>query len=76
MSHSREAAGQTGPDPLALTDTVIAPNGSPHKTTRHPPEYGSPETKHRRYYARNRALVRARQKIAHQKRRDSRSETP
>lgn len=43
---------------------VIAPNGSPHKTTHYPRTCGDNMSKHQRYYARNRELVCARQREA------------
>lgn len=43
---------------------IIAPNGSPHKTTHYPRTSGDNMSKHQRYYARNRELVCARQREA------------
>jgi len=55
---------------ILTPDTVVfAENGSPHKRDRCEPVFKSPESKHRRYYERNRELVRERQRIAHHRRR-------
>ncbi|AOX18572.1 hypothetical protein A0U89_14890 (plasmid) [Kozakia baliensis] len=54
---------------LTPDQVVFAENGSPHKRDRCEPVFQSKESKHRRYYERNRELVRERQRIAHSKRR-------
>ncbi|ARW49333.1 hypothetical protein NBRC3280_3138 [Acetobacter pasteurianus NBRC 3280] len=50
--------------PVETENIVIAPNGSPHKTTHYPRTSGDNMSKHQRYYARNRELVCARQREA------------
>ncbi|GBR00056.1 hypothetical protein AA23498_3604 [Acetobacter nitrogenifigens DSM 23921 = NBRC 105050] len=60
--------------PDQAQDIVIAENGSPHKSRRFPRTKGDPRTKHQRYYARNRELVRARQMAAHRRKREARTQ--
>ncbi|MBO1360294.1 hypothetical protein J2D73_10895 [Acetobacter sacchari] len=68
------------PDPVGvsaidrLKDIVIASNGSPHKSRRFPRTKGDPQSKHQRYYARNRELVRARQMAARRRKREARTQ--
>lgn len=65
-------AGQTDKNrehALTVDTVVFAANGSPHKRDRCEPVFKAKESKHRRYYERNRELVRERQRIAHHRRR-------
>lgn len=59
--------------PMEITNIVIAPNGSPHKTTHYPRTSGDNMSKHQRYYARNRELVCARQREARRRKQALRS---